>query len=356
MSTGPHPTGYRFSGKQTPYEAWVEQEGMPLIGGHAIEDMRTISVGHWERLGVPASFVHFEGCNGYTGAVIADIPPGGQTKPMHHMYEQQIFILNGRGVAQFWTGEKTKPHTVEWQPGSVFSPPLNVTYQLFNGSGSETARFVGVNNAPMIINIFRNADFMYNTPYEFTDRFDGRENYFDTEFRPSTEEDAAVNFIPDANAVKLTSYENRGRGFSRFGIALGGNAMAGHIGEFEVGTYKKAHRHSGGAFVLIIGGQGYSLIWPPGGELIKLPWKDGSVLVPPENWYHHHFNTGPEPARCLALRRGFRGLGPEWYATISERQGGHLMEYEDEPPEIRAMFEAELKKNGVPLNMEPIRR
>jgi hypothetical protein len=32
------------------------------------------------------------------------------------------------------------------------------------------------------------------------------------------------------------------------------------------------------------------------------------------------------------------------------------MEYEDEPPAIRRMFEEELAKNDVPLNMEPIRR
>jgi hypothetical protein len=31
-----------------------------------------------------------------------------------------------------------------------------------------------------------------------------------------------------------------------------------------------------------------------------------------------------------------------------------LLEHEDEPPEIRALYEAELKKEGIPLRMPQI--
>jgi hypothetical protein len=41
---------------------------------------------------------------------------------------------------------------------------------------------------------------------------------------------------------------------------------------------------------------------------------------------------------------------------LSEHEGGHLLEHEDEPPEIRAMYEVELKKEGIPLRMPPIER
>ena len=53
---------------------------------------------------------------------------------------------------------------------------------------------------------------------------------------------------------------------------------------------------------------------------------------------------------------GLRGVGPVWLATVSEHEGGNLLEHQDEPPEIRAMYEAELKKAGVPFRMEPIKR
>jgi quercetin dioxygenase-like cupin family protein len=342
--------------RKKPFDRLLEAEGLKLVGGYAVDDLRTVPLAPWDRLGAPAAYVHLEGGNGFVGVMVGEIPPGGHVNPLRHLYEEQILILNGQGTSQIWSEDQNKALTVEWQAGSVFSPPLNTWHQMFNGSGTEKVRWVAASNAPMVFNIFRNPDFVFNAPYAFEERFDGRNNYFDTEFRASEEEDTSVNFIPDVFAVPLTSHEERGRGYSRLGINLSGNAMNGHIGSFEVGTYKKAHRHGGGAQVIILDGIGFSLIWPPDGKLMKIPWHAGSLLVPPEGWYHEHFNTGPKPARVLALRRGFRGLGPDWFPSTPTREGGHQLEYEDEPEEIRPMFEEELKKNGVEIHMQPIRR
>ena len=41
---------------------------------------------------------------------------------------------------------------------------------------------------------------------------------------------------------------------------------------------------------------------------------------------------------------------------MSEHEGGNLLEHEDEPAAIRAMYEADLKKEGVPFRMAPIER
>ena len=97
-------------------------------------------------------------------------------------------------------------------------------------------------------------------------------------------------------------------------------------------------------------------MWPPGGDVVRVDWRKGSLLVPPEGWYHHHFTTSAQPARHLALRRGLRGVGPLWLPTLSEHEGGHQVEHEDEPPEIRKMYEADLAKEGIPLRMEPVKR
>ena len=92
------------------------------------------------------------------------------------------------------------------------------------------------------------------------------------------------------------------------------------------------------------------------GDFVRVNWKRESVLVPPESWYQHHFTTSREAARHLALRRGLRGVGIPWLPAMSEHDGGNMLEHEDEPPEIRAMYEAELAKEGVPLRMRPIQR
>jgi hypothetical protein len=39
---------------------------------------------------------------------------------------------------------------------------------------------------------------------------------------------------------------------------------------------------------------------------------------------------------------------------VSTSGGGHLIELEDEDPEIRRMFQEELKDEGIPFNMPPV--
>ena len=341
--------------RKSPFLEWCDSEGLKVISGFGVEDVATAELANWERLGGPAAYCHLEGSQGFVGALAVEIPAGKSFKPIRHMYEEQILILQGRGATQFWSDDSKPPITLEWQAGSLFSPPLNVKHQHFNGS-SEPVRFVAASNAPLVFNTYKSAEFVFNNSFQFADRFAGQKDFFSTELRPSDLEDKAVNFIPDVYAVELTRYPERGVGFSRLGIHLSGNAMVGHIMAIESGTYKKAHRHAAGAQVIVLAGKGYSLMWPPGGEIVKVNWKKNSLLVPPEGWYHNHFTTSPEPARHLALRRGLRGVGPVWFATVSEHEGGHLLEHEDEPEQVRAIYEAELKKEGVPLRMEPIKR
>ena len=78
--------------------------------------------------------------------------------------------------------------------------------------------------------------------------------------------------------------------------------MNSHISQFGVGRYKKAHAHGPGAHVIIMSGEGYTLMWPEGEEPQRYEWKEGSMIVPPNLWFHQHFNTGTTPARYLAFK------------------------------------------------------
>src|ERR1051325_11380632 len=340
--------------RKSNFLAWCERDGLAVINGYGVADLKTASLKHWGRLGGPAAYCHLEGSQGFVGVLIAEIPAGKSLNPMRHMYEEQVLILSGRGATQFWSDGSHEAITLEWQTGSLFSPPLNFRHQHFNGSATEPVRFATANNLPLVMNIYNSAAFVFDAAFEFRDRFAGQKDFFSSEFKPGTEEDRAVNFIQDLNAVILDPHPERGIGFSRLGINLSGNSMVGHIMAIESGTYKKAHRHGPGAQVIVIGGRGYSLMWPPGGKLVRVDWKPGSLLVPPEGWYHHHFTTSKQPARHLALRRGLRHVGHPWRPNLSEHEGGHLLEHEDEPPEIRAIYEAELAKQGIPLRMKHI--
>jgi len=98
-----------------------------------------------------------------------------------------------------------------------------------------------------------------------------------------------------------------------------------------------------------------------GKKVVKADWKEGSVVSVPHYWFHQHFNTGKPPARHLALRYGSDRYGVEFKEVfskegnlVSTREGGTLIEYADEDPEIRRMFVAECAENGVRVDMPAI--
>ncbi|MDO8636113.1 MAG: cupin domain-containing protein, partial [Dehalococcoidia bacterium] len=117
---------------KTPYDLWQESEGIPIVRGYHIEDLKKVPVKPWSRKGGLGTFINLEGAEQADDAYICEIPPGGSLKPQKHLFEEMIVILQGRGATTIWNEGGAK-QTFEWQEGSMFSPPLNVWHQHFNG-------------------------------------------------------------------------------------------------------------------------------------------------------------------------------------------------------------------------------
>lgn len=347
------------------YAQWQANEGIPVYDTFFVQDLKTLELGAWSRTGGLGAFVNLEGAGTSNNCYVAEVPLGGSTRPMRHLYEEMVYILQGNGATTIWNDAKNK-HTFEWQAGSLFAIPLNTHFQHFNTTGSEPARYVAVISAPVVMNMFHSAEFVFDAPYDFLDRYNG-EQHFDGDgelFRNDrgTYNIWETNFVPNADTVPLYKRGNRGAGGSYLAFELSHNTMVAHISEFPVGTYKKAHRHGPGANVVILGGQGFTILWEEGKweERTKVDWGPGSIVVPPNQWFHQHFNSGDIPARYLALRWGsnryqFRPDGSDESrggTETSTREGGNQIEYEDENPEIHRLFEAELKRSGAVCQMK----
>ncbi|MDP2718472.1 MAG: cupin domain-containing protein [Dehalococcoidia bacterium] len=344
------------------YEKLVKSEGIPVLGGYHIYDLNQVSLGNWERKGGRGAFINLVGNEGSTDSYLCEIPPGGSLRPQKHLYEEIIYVLSGRGATTVWS-EGNPGQTFEWQAGSLFAIPINAHHQHFNGQGDKPARYLGATNAPLVVNLFHNPGFIFNNPYTFTDRYTGEEDYFSRQGKLAASEPVRglapaweTNFVADVRAVKLFELGKRGGGNYSICFELADSTMTAHLSEFVVGTYKKAHRHGPGANIIIISGKGYSMMWPEGKEPVKIPWQSGSILVPPDKWFHQHFNTGTEPARYMALRWGsqkyiFPAL---WKADDGSAVGKDQIEYGDENPAVRKMFEEELSRNGIKSKMDGI--
>jgi hypothetical protein len=242
----------------------------------------------------------------------------------------------------------------EWKAGSLFAIPLNAWHQHFNGSGKDPARYVAVTNAPPVINLYEDIDFVFGTGHDFRDRFNGEPDYFSNK----GEQKGLLldtNFVADAVNLPVIAAHERGAGGGHIRFNMAKGSMNSHISQFPVGTYKKAHAHGPGAHVIILSGEGYSLMWPEGEEPRRYDWQVGSMIVPPNMWFHQHFNTGTTPARYLAFKhegvaiRNSQGVPKAW---ISKRVGGDQIDYADETPAVRQLFATALAKHGLQPRMD----
>jgi gentisate 1,2-dioxygenase len=343
-------------GTQTTYEKWLESEELEVVTGYHLENVYDVPLKPWKRKGGRGAIINLEGGGQSNDAYICEIPPGESLKPQRHLFEELIFILKGRGTSVFWN-EGGPKRIIEWQEGSLFSPPLNVWHQHFNTQGDKPAKYMAVTTAPTVINLFHNHDFVFNNPFEFKDRYQAEENYFSSQGTAHPGRVWDTNFIPDVRTFQLQDWGERGRGSKNVYFEIANNTLCSHISEFPVGTYKKAHRHGPGAHVIILSGKGYTLMWKEGLPFRKFDWQEGSIVVPPDQWLHQHFNTGNVPARYLALRwegLKFRMGRKTELCEVSIKEGGDQIEYEDEDPAVRKLFEDELAKEGITSKMPPV--
>jgi len=327
---------------ESPYRRFQAAEGIPVYRGSAIDDVRHLDVASWPRTAQKGAFINLADQE-EDDAYVLEIAPGGNTEVLHHLFEAGIVVLDGHGATSF-RQPSTPKQTVEWQPGSLFAPPLNCYYQHFNLDGTASARLLVVTNAPMIINLFRNFDFVFRESYVFEDRYKGEDDYFaDKGYQDGGSGPWKTNFVPDLRTFRLGQYrskEHRGSGNAGMGFALSNNSMAAGVSLFPVGTYKKAHRHGVGAHILILQGEGYSRLWSDGEPPRRVDWREGTLVSPRELEYHQHFNSGPSPAMYLKFRLG----------NLDSRRGASepdQIEYEDEDPHIYEEYAEQSALHGA---------
>jgi mannose-6-phosphate isomerase-like protein (cupin superfamily) len=337
------------------YIEWQKKEGVPVIRDFLFPDLKAIELGPWPRKGGRGAIINIPNDTLTNDAQIIEIGPGAYSEPEHHMYEEMVYILSGRGSTSVWYDEDKK-QTFEWTAGSLFVVPLNAWYQHFNGSGSEPIRYMAVTDLPPMLRQFQNEEFVFDNPFQFRDRFGGEAGFFAGEGKLYNGRRWRTNFVPDAANLQVYGWKERGAGGSNAMLELPQCNLAAHISQFPVGTYKKAHRHGPGAHLLILSGEGFSLMWREGQERRKCDWKvGGMVIVPWEDCYHQHFNSGAEPARYLALRGaggGFRPHRNAIHADVNIKKGGSQVEYEDEDRDIHELFEGELAAHGATCKMK----
>jgi quercetin dioxygenase-like cupin family protein len=343
-----------------PYLEWVKTEGIPIHEDFGF-DLLSLDVRPWARMDALGAYAHARGRGDFVNMYVLEIAPGKQTAPQKHLFEEVVYVLAGHGSTTVELPDGAK-RSFEWHTGSLFALPLNISYRHYNGSGRQSARLVSTTDLPLMLNVFRNSEFIWSNSTVFPERFGDPQHYTgDGTFLPMRpgRHMWETNFVPDLRTFELKTWLERGAGGSNIMFVLADGTMHAHMSEMPVGTYKKGHRHGPDFHVFTVTGTGYSLYWQENESSIqRFDWRHGAVFAPTDRLFHQHFNTSAEPARYLAV--AFGGLR---YPTVADKratfmgmdvdvkEGGRQIEYEDEDPRIREMYEEELRKNGVPSRM-----
>ncbi|HEX6512740.1 MAG TPA: cupin domain-containing protein [Chloroflexota bacterium] len=337
------------------WDYWLELEDIPVHRGNFVEDVYTLPLADWPRLGGSGAYLSManqQTTNGY----VVEIAPGGQLKPERHLFEKIMYVLSGSGSTQVWH-EGSSRLTFEWSAGSFFAVPLNAYHQLFNGSGTQPARLMAATTAPHALNNYHNLDFIFNNPFVFKDRFDpDQTDFFSREGHSWGPRSWETNFVADVRAFKLDDWEAKGRGARHMRFVMADGVYGCHIHELSPVTYVQAHRHAAGAMILILSGSGYEVMYmDKAGPRTRYELKPGAIISPSNMMYHLHANPNAEPLRQIAFRGGGFSLygagvgGPE--AHMSE-----LVPYDEEDPSVHEEFYRECRARGLEPVLMPIKQ
>jgi mannose-6-phosphate isomerase-like protein (cupin superfamily) len=245
----------------------MEKEGVPVyeaMGG--VDDLSALPRRPWARMGGQGTFIVLRGPEeAGKGLYVAEIPPGGALNPERHLYDETVFILRGRGLTEVWQ-EGMPKRTFEWGEGSLFAPPLNTWHRLVNGT-REPVLILAETSAPWMLNTFHDVDFIFNCSHRFLDRFAGQPDFFAPADKPVRQGRYSsvyyTNFIPDVRAAFLDNLEQKVSGGQLTAYEMGGGHYShGHMSEWPVGRYHKAHYHGPGAVLVGLRGEGFVMLWP----------------------------------------------------------------------------------------------
>jgi hypothetical protein len=355
MTAGPATSTVEYWHPTPRYDRWLETLDIPIHRDYFIDDLRTLPLGPWDERECNAAMLVLAGQEGVTEARVTEIPAGATTRPLKFALDEMVYVLQGRGLTTIWSADETQQKSFEWQQYSLFLLPRNHRCQLSNAQGHQVCRLLHLNALPLAMSVIPEPAHFFDNPNARPDydlfAQDAEDYYSEAKLANHGGTRGALwvgNFFPDLRAWdKLRPMRGRGAGGMGASLVIPHTYFRVGLPTMPVGTYKKAHWHGPGIVIVVPGGsEGFSFMWPDGEEKQFIHWHEGSAFVPPNRWWHQHFNAGGTPARYLTLhppRHPMFGGGRRGKEKVNEPD----IEYVDEDPVIRQTFEAELAKRGV---------
>ena len=119
--------------KDSPYTNWVRAEGLDIISAHYVANLHTVELKPWARRGGRGVYINHEASRTSNDCYVCEIPAGGKLAPQRQLFEEMIYVLDGRGSTTVWNdlrasiavqGEVQHPGSYGIRPGERLSSVL----------------------------------------------------------------------------------------------------------------------------------------------------------------------------------------------------------------------------------------
>src|SRR5262249_44097699 len=88
--------------KDSPYLRFVRGEGLDIISAQYGRNLRTVELKPWARKSGKGVFINHEASRTSNDCYVCEIAPGKTLEPQHHLFEEMILVLSGRGSTAVW--------------------------------------------------------------------------------------------------------------------------------------------------------------------------------------------------------------------------------------------------------------
>ncbi len=226
--------------------------------------------------------------------ILVELSPGQRQTVHHHLAEELIYIISGKGYTEIWNtpdGEKVR---YDWSAGDMLSPTLNAWHQHVNLSSDEPARYLSMSSTPEILNIFKDPKILTSSHYVPEDRWQYSISQ-EPEYEPVAEAGMGVVRMQIGHHIQdlpRRSLRNRRENVLGITVRPEGDMAGNQIMEWEVREYltpdssSPGHRHPWEVVYHIMSGEGYALLQRLDGERRRINWKAGDVFVVEADEYH----------------------------------------------------------------------
>ena len=75
----------------------MRAEGLDIISSFYVPDLHTVELKPWARRGGRGVFLNHDASRTSNDCYVCEIPPGKELAPQRQLYEEMIYVLDGRG-------------------------------------------------------------------------------------------------------------------------------------------------------------------------------------------------------------------------------------------------------------------